>query len=485
MKTVGLFVFLMYMLLACSPAPNAAASDLTFMAPPDSVPVDTVLYDTAQAARYSFRADRIELSTALKLFAQSGGLRFVGDTNLTETITVAFENVRLEDAMKKLLGVRRLEWKREGKKLKVWRPVRAFGNADKSERNDPVLEVADLDGARMFKINYPRLRRSGQGSSTASLSSTASGEAGSIELRSADEIVFWRELKDQIKEMLSEGGRLIINDMAGVIQVADSEERLNAVEAFLEAVVPAATRQVEITARIYEVSLDKDSELGVDWTSVTAKIKEWGSDMSLGAMTRVIQKGPAFNASALRLDMAIDDNVHALIQALEEQGEVHAVSQPRIVTLNNQPALIKIGTDYPYFSASVSTNPTTGEREVTEEVRVITVGVILSLTPQVSGDGWVTLGIDPLISDLVSTEQSENGSTAPIVDVKQSSALVRLRDRATVRISGLLQTKKSRVRRKVPLLGDIPLLKYLFRWSYTKETKKELVIFITPRIIGG
>jgi len=172
-----------------------------------------------------------------------------------------------------------------------------------------------------------------------------------------------------------------------------------------------------------------------------------------------------------------------IIDALKEQGEVRTVSQPRVVTINNQPALVKVGTDMPFFSASVTVNPTTSVREVQEAVRVITVGVVLSVTPQISGDGWVTLGIDPLISDLVSTEISQNGSTAPVVDVKQSSALVRLKDRQTVRISGLLQSKKNVVERKVPLLGDIPLLKYLFKWKYSRVVKKELIIFITPRIL--
>ena len=93
------------------------------------------------------------------------------------------------------------------------------------------------------------------------------------------------------------------------------------------------------------------------------------------------------------------------------------------------------------------------------------------------------LGIDPLISDQVGTSISPNGSTAPIIDVKQSSSFVRLRDSQTVRISGLLQTKKSKTQKKIPLLGDIPWLGWLFRWSYESESQKELIIFITPRIL--
>jgi type II secretory pathway component GspD/PulD (secretin) len=111
------------------------------------------------------------------------------------------------------------------------------------------------------------------------------------------------------------------------------------------------------------------------------------------------------------------------------------------------------------------------------------VGVVLSVTPQISEDRWITLGIDPMISDLIQTVVSQNGSSAPVIDVKQSSSLVRLQDRTTVRISGLLQTKHSQFTRKIPILGQIPLIKYLFQWTYSKDVRKELVIFITPRII--
>jgi type II secretory pathway component GspD/PulD (secretin) len=105
------------------------------------------------------------------------------------------------------------------------------------------------------------------------------------------------------------------------------------------------------------------------------------------------------------------------------------------------------------------------------------------VTPQISADGRIQLGIEPLITSLVGTETSRNGSTAPIVDVKQSSSMATLRDRETVRLSGLIQESNSRSERRVPLLGDIPFLGALFRWSYQKTTHRELVIFVTPRIL--
>lgn len=448
------------------------------MTPADSVPADTAAGDPA-ATRFSFRADRVEFRKALTLFANANGLTAVCEADAGDTVSIAFSYSSFDEGMRHLLSGRHLRWRIDNGIV----IVSAASTADSSAVSPTPLEIKDIDGSRVFTINYPRLKRSGQGSSTASISSAASGQAGSVQLSTGDEILFWQELEEQLKLLISPGGKLIVNKMAGIVHVADSKDRLDAIQAYLRIVVPAATRQVEITARIYEVSLDKDHSLGIDWTLLSQQVSKWGYSGVLGGASHMLKISPEFKASTADIDCSVDGKVSFLLRALQEQGDVQAISQPRIMTLNNQPALIKIGTDYPYFSANVTINPTTGQKEVQEAVHVITVGVVLSLTPQISDDGWITMGIDPLISDLVSTATSINGSTAPIIDVKQSSALVRLRDRSTVRISGLLQTKKSVMTRKIPILGDIPVLKYLFRWNYSKLTRKELVIFITPRRI--
>jgi len=173
----------------------------------------------------------------------------------------------------------------------------------------------------------------------------------------------------------------------------------------------------------------------------------------------------------------------ATLAALAEQGRLRAVSQPRVITLNNQPAMVKVGTDLPFFTSTISTTGVSGIQNIQEQVNVVTVGVVLSVTPSIASDGTVQLGIEPMVSTLAGTTTSRAGSTAPIVDVKQSSSMVRVRDRETVRLSGLIQETESVTERKVPLLGDIPIAGALFRWKYTKASRKELVVFITPRML--
>ncbi|MDH5563469.1 MAG: type II and III secretion system protein, partial [Nitrospirota bacterium] len=104
--------------------------------------------------------------------------------------------------------------------------------------------------------------------------------------------------------------------------------------------------------------------------------------------------------------------------------------------------------------------------------------------PRISEDGWIMLDVTPIISRLRAIETSpQETATAPVLDIKQSSGLVRLKDGEMVIIGGLIQEESSETERKVPLLGDIPWLGRLFKGTYTVKTKSELVIFMSPKIV--
>jgi type II secretory pathway component GspD/PulD (secretin) len=155
-----------------------------------------------------------------------------------------------------------------------------------------------------------------------------------------------------------------------------------------------------------------------------------------------------------------------------------------VVTLNNQPALIKVATDQPFFTSTVSQGTAGTGNIVTEQVRSVTVGLVLSVTPQISEDGWIMLDVTPIISRLREIVDSpQETANAPVLDVKQSSGLVRLKDGEMVIIGGLIQEESSDTERKVPILGDIPYLGRLFKGTYTVKSKSELVIFLSPKIV--
>jgi type II secretory pathway component GspD/PulD (secretin) len=183
---------------------------------------------------------------------------------------------------------------------------------------------------------------------------------------------------------------------------------------------------------------------------------------------------------------------------------VEVISTPRIRTLNNQTALIKVGEEVPFFNTALTivpgTSPGTTIPLPQTTVNSITIGTILTITPQISSDNWISLDISPVLTSLKSVVSFSNGgtstgtsgsgsaaATAPDLDTKQASTLVRLRDGSTVVIGGLIQTQKAKNDTKIPVLGDIPWVGKLFTGTFRFEQKKELVIFVTPHIIheGG
>ena len=414
---------------------------------------------------YSFRAHELPLIDALALFARSNKLNIVTGPEITGITTVDFHELPLEQAMSALLEAHGYYW----------------------QHRNSLIQIRRFKTARI-NVDYIRLIRGGEGQNQAQMSSGSSGgggsqEAGQITVNQKDEIKFWEELEKQIETLMSDDGRLVINRLSGTIQVTDWYQRVDEIEDFLSSVHEALHRQVQIEARIYEVNLNDNYSLGIDWNRVDFLGDSTGL---IGAASSIISSPiggviPKINTTSISFSDASFDGV---IEALQEQGELKVVSQPRIVTLNNQPALIKVATDQPFFTQTITQGTSGTGNIVTEEANSVTIGLVLSVTPQISEDGWIMLDVTPIISRLRETAISPlETSNAPVLDVKQSSGLVRLKDGEMMIIGGLIQEESSETERKVPLLGDIPLLGRLFTGTYTVKTKSELVIFISPKIV--
>ena len=414
---------------------------------------------------YSFRAQKLPLIDALALFARSNRLNIVTGPEITGLVTVDVHDLPLEQAMSALLEAHGYYWEHHGDLIQV----RKFKTAT-------------------VTVDYIRLIRGGIVQSRAQLSSGSSGsssgssqESGQISVNHKDEIKFWEELETQLDTLMSEDGRLVVNRMSGTIHLTDWYQRVDQIQHFLKTVHKTLYRQVEIEARIYEVNLNDSYSLGIDWS----KINFYGDSGNIALANIITAPFGGFVAKAATTTISFaDGSFDGVLEALQEQGELRVVSQPRVVTLNNQPALIKVATDEPFFTSTVSQGTAGSGNIVTEQARSVTVGLVLSVTPQISADGWIMLDVTPILSRLRDIRESPQGTaTAPVLDVKQSSGLVRLRDGEMVIIGGLIQENSSETERKVPILGDIPFLGRLFTGTYTAKTKSELVIFISPKIV--
>ena len=320
--------------------------------------------------------------------------------------------------------------------------------------------------------------------------------------------------------MLTPSGKnsLSINKTAGLMQITDRPSAIKRVEHYLASVDKNVHRQVEIEAKLYDVTLSDQFQFGIDWVHVakayggalafggaTLPVAAGGAqlqDSALGGKNRIATIGstasatPGGNPSTLVFQ---NFNTAAAVNALKQQGKVEVISTPKIRTLSNQTALIKVGEEVPFFNTSINyvqLSPGVIQQVQQTFVSSITIGTILSITPQISSDDWISLDISPVLTSLKSVQTfssgggtgagaggGSSGATAPDLDTKQASTLVRVRDGTTIVLGGLIQTQKVKSDKKVPLLGDIPWLGKLFTGTFRSNQKKELVIFVTPTII--
>ncbi len=283
----------------------------------------------------------------------------------------------------------------------------------------------------------------------------------------------------------SHGRRIIINPMAGTITVTAPPFKLNEVAAFIHAFESSVQRQVLIEAKIVDVSLTKESQFGIDWSSVI-KIK----NLNLGVaqtLSSVAQSGVQFTLSGG------SNQVNAVLRALQTQGTVNVLSSPSVSTLNNQPAIMRVTTEEIIFTATrqpiLGPNGGTIGFNNTVTPQQISVGIVLSVLPQIGADNTITMNVRPHVNGIVRTavyvSDDGNSSSVPVLEERETDTMVRMRAGETVVIGGLMQNKITQNKSGVPGLRNLPIFGKLFESTHEVQTKSELVIFITATIVAG
>ncbi len=276
--------------------------------------------------------------------------------------------------------------------------------------------------------------------------------------------------------MMDGGGRrLVVDAMAGLIQITAEAERLETAAGLLRRLDESLRRQVAIEVRILEVTLSDGLASGVDWATASGRDARGLLDTSTGA------ENPIFR-------FVVDGTgLTGLLEMISEQGEVRVLSRPSITTLNNQKAVVRVVTEEVFFEAQVEpvvvTNGVATEPVVEYLARIIPVGVVLDVTPQIAGDGAVTLNVHPTISNIVRIEESPNEDTQPVISIRELDTVGCVGDGQTLIIAGLLAENERRETSGLPILKDIPLLGKLFSRQSSYTTKTELVMLLTPTIL--
>lgn len=452
---------------------------------------------TSTEPTYSFTAKGLPVLDALALFGKLNQLNLVPDPEVQGTVTVDFRGLSLDKAMEAILD-----------------SLGAYAEADGG-----LIRVRGLQ-TRVFTIDYLRLKRSGKMNIETDLSSgnntTAggsgggggSGSTGKVSVDSSDEVDVWKDMATQIQTLLSANGKVAVNSLAGTVMVTDTKKNVEKVGSYISILTSRLNRQVDLDVRVLDVEFLDDREFAIDWQQVIKQVGNTTLTASAllapgGIPTTVFPGLSGANIPSLSIS---NTTIDLIIKAIEDQAKVRVASQPRVRTLNHQTSIIKVVREDPFFTSqsNVLQSQSGNAQGNNVQVNSVETGTVLAITPQISDDQKITLEILPSITtlsgvdsfvqpvtgvvtnaagDIVNSTVQSTNATAPRLRSKQASTVVRVNDRDTVVMGGFIEDQLNQVRKKVPVLGDIPLLGTLFTGMADAKTRREMVFLVSPTIV--
>lgn len=398
---------------------------------------------------------------------------------------------------------------------------------------DNVIQIKpDVAEWRNYKIDYVNINKTSEDTidlkMTVSGSTAASGTTGgttqgtkgsqgsSTKVSVKSEHDFWKSLEENIKLLAQfnpdeiQGGssatigsqNTAINPEAGLISVYTTSKKHKSINKYIDEVAARSDRQVLIEVTVVEVILNDKFQAGVDWTLLGSGAL--GRDGGLKISSPFFGPGSASGFSIATIDNAANAavgatsggwNIISSLNLLQEFGDTKVLSSPKIMAINNQTALLKVVENLVYFTVDVTTTEATAtvakSSTYQTEIHTVPIGFTMSVTPFVSADGEITLNIRPTISRYVRSVDDPNPalknagvtSSIPIVQEKEMSSVLRLKDRQTAVIGGLIEDRNDNLRTGLPWLGDVPFIGELFSQREDQTRKTELLIFIRPTIV--
>ena len=338
---------------------------------------------------------------------------------------------------------------------------------------------------KTYKINFLSASRTG----TSNLDTTDNS------VKNTYDFDFWGKIEDQINTILKSNVLIdpnykiledtdtkqfspIIDKNSGLVVVTGTMKQLKSVDNYISNLMKNLKREVLIDVHIYSVELSASNQTGIDWSS-----------LSLNLNRQNVPLRGKYIGGSLSVFNSATFSINGLLNFLATNGNVNSISNPKIMTLNNQKAIISVG-DTIYYRYLLKPgyydkdgNYIPAEYSAPQSKFV---GMVLDITPQISDDGRIILSIQPTLSAFRDLTQLQSQTRYLPPDTKDNTMLsiVKLKDNQTLVLGGLITRDTQLKVNGVPVLKEIPLIKYLFS-SKTKVTdKKELVFVITPHIIN-
>ena len=374
-----------------------------------------------------------------------------------------------------------------------------------------VLKIGYLQ-TRTFHVDYVISKRTGESTTDASVdvggiaspTGQTTRETRDVNMiTSKEEFDFWDNLGKEIYSILNrpedsyKAPKPIINPKAGLVTVTGTKEQIQRVQSYLDTIEDRLHKEVLIDVSILAVLLNDDYTKGIDWSRFNVAVNG-----ALDSQNNFIPGDPMFqwrgaghssvfrNGTTTIINTAF--NLSGLINFLKQNGKVITLSNPKILTLNNQPAIITIGDTFNYnvpTSITISANNNgLGEKSYTPSS--IFVGILLNITPEITKNNNIILRINPSISELRNPEQvDQRGNSgfreiAPDTREKKISTVVKVKDGSTLILGGLISNTRNFTLNGVPVLKDVPIFGNLFGSKRKQYQRFELIFVIHPKIIS-
>lgn len=443
---------------------------------PDELTAPLLNLNTAPAAqrRFDVVADGVSLQRFFAELGQSEGINVMADPSINGTISLNMRSVTIDQVMAAIRDLYGYDYQRTDYGYRV---------------------LPNQIQTRIYQLNYLNIDRSGRSDTT-----VASGQITSLdngELSRASSVAtqynanFWDGMETTVLGLLNEeaGRQVVVNAQTGLLVVRATPREHDIVARFLADAELSLQKQVVIEAKIIEVTLSNEHRSGINWSAFAEDLSASNIASGLGLGGSALQ-GPSDIGGVFSIGVGSND-FGAVLQLLSNQGSVQVLSSPRVATVNNQKAVIKVGTDE-FFVTEV--NSSTGDTDgdgITESTPEFTLspffsGIALDVTPQISADDNVILHVRPSVTDVVERTKVINvgGDTynLPMAfsSVREADSVIRASSGQIVVIGGLLSQQQSDSRTGIPGLAD----RFLFGQKRISQDKSELVILLKPIVYG-
>lgn len=425
-----------------------------------------------KAERFAYSGEKLSLNfqdidvrSVLQLIADFTDLNLVASDTVQGNITLRLQNVPWDQALDLVLKTKGLDKRKVGNVLLV-APADEIAARERQELESQkqIAELAPLK-RELIQVNYAKA------ADIAKLFQSVTSADGSAEPATA------------------ERGSVTVDDRTNSIIAYQTEDKLEELRRIV-AQLDIPVRQVMIEARIVEANVGFDKEVGVRWGGTFNRNLENGNFVGYGSDDRgdengdegdesngnfpFVDMGSLKRTSGFGIGFITDNTILDLeLSAMEKTGNGEVVSQPKVMTSDKETAKILKGQEVPYQEASSSGATTTSFKEA---------ALALEVTPQITPDSRIIMEVK-VTKDAPDFTKSVNG--VPPIDKNEVNAKVLVSDGETIVIGGVFTNKQSKTVDKVPFLGDLPYLGRLFKRDVVEDSKTELLVFLTPRIMNN